>query len=228
MKLINLFSCFDPRSYFGLRLNWFCILIPLLLFKYTFWFGNHTVSIRFFNSRIFNLNQEIKTLINNINGGKTLFFIRLIVFILWINFFGLYPYIFTYSRHFVITLTLALPLWLASLIFGLWNSLRSIIAHLIPLRTTWVLIPFIALAELIRTTIRPATLAIRLATNIVAGHLLLRLLSEQGYSNLNNGLKILIIITQSLLFILEVGVSAVQSYVFSTLSLLYLIETNNH
>jgi F-type H+-transporting ATPase subunit a len=88
--------------------------------------------------------------------------------------------------------------------------------------------PFIALAELISMSIRPATLAIRLATNIIAGHLLLRLLRNQGQLNSTELIKILILLIQALLFLLEAGVSIVQSYVFSTLSLLYLIEANSH
>jgi F-type H+-transporting ATPase subunit a len=39
--------------------------------------------------------------------------------------------------------------------------------------------PFIVIIEIIRNIIRPITLSVRLAANIIAGHLLLTLLGNQ-------------------------------------------------
>merc|ERR1711983_383917 len=68
--------------------------------------------------------------------------------------------------------------------------------------------------------IRPLTLSIRLAANIVAGHLLLTLLGSQGpnlsYFNL--------LCLMMGLFLLEVAVACIQSYVFTILRSLYLNE----
>ena len=44
------------------------------------------------------------------SGGHTLIFISLFLFILFNNFLGLTPYVFTASSHLVVTLRLALPL----------------------------------------------------------------------------------------------------------------------
>merc|ERR1712096_488028 len=49
-----------------------------------------------------------------------------------------------------------------------------------PVGTPAVLIPVIVIIETIRNLIRPGALAVRLAANIVAGHLLLSLLGGQG------------------------------------------------
>jgi F-type H+-transporting ATPase subunit a len=80
------------------------------------------------------------------------------------------------------TLSLAFPLWLAFMIYGWFNHTRHILAHLVPLGTPGALIPFIVLIETTRNVIRPGTLAVRLAANIIAGHLLLVLLGNQGPS----------------------------------------------
>jgi len=222
MKLINLFSVFDPSRYFSCSLNWLSIFIPLIFCIFTYWIINNKLNLLFYLLNLYHI--EIKILLGGLSKGKSILFITLLMFIIPINFFGLYPYIFTFTRHISLTLSLALPLWLSSLLFGITKALRPTVSHLIPSGTSYPLAPFIALAELIRIRIRPITLGIRLATNIIAGHLLLRLLRGQGYTNLLASLKGLIILTQILLIALEVGVRVVQSYVFSTLSLLYLSE----
>ena len=79
------------------------------------------------------------------------------------------------------------------------------------------------LIETIRNIIRPGTLAVRLAANMIAGHLLLTLLGRTGPS-LSNSLLALLIVAQILLLVLESAVAIIQSYVFAVLSALYARE----
>lgn len=97
------------------------------------------------------------------------------------------------------------------------------LAHLVPVGTPRFLIPIIVIIETIRNIIRPITLSIRLAANIVAGHLLLTLLGSQGPNLIIINL-ILLIVGIILLLLLEVAVACIQSYVFTILSSLYLNE----
>jgi F-type H+-transporting ATPase subunit a len=83
--------------------------------------------------------------------------------------------------------------------------------------------PIIVIIETVRNIIRPITLSIRLAANIVAGHLLLTLLGSQG-PRLRLINLIFLIIGLYLLLLLEVAVACIQSYVFTILSSLYLNE----
>ena len=83
--------------------------------------------------------------------------------------------------------------------------------------------PLIVVIETVRNVIRPATLAIRLAANMVAGHLLLTLLGSQGPSLATIRLAGLFI-GLVLLLLLEVAVACIQSYVFTILWSLYLNE----
>ena len=96
-------------------------------------------------------------------------------------------------------------------------------AHLVPQGTPAALIPFIVLIETIRNVIRPGTLAVRLAANIIAGHLLLTLLGNTGPS-LSTSILVLLVIAQILLLILESAVAIIQSYVFAVLRTLYARE----
>ena len=83
--------------------------------------------------------------------------------------------------------------------------------------------PFMVLIETTRNIIRPGTLAVRLAANIIAGHLLLVLLGNQGLT-IASSLLSLLLITQILLLTLESAVAVIQSYVFAVLATLYSSE----
>ena len=101
------------------------------------------------------------------------------------------------------------------------------LAHLVPSGTPYALTPFIVLIELTRRIIRPLTLSVRLAANIVAGHLLLTLLSSQA-SNPLFSISFLVVSALVLLSVLESAVAVIQAYVFSILSSLYVNEVNSH
>ena len=73
--------------------------------------------------------------------------------------------------------------------------------------------------------IRPGTLAVRLAANIIAGHLLLTLLGNTGPS-LSSSIISILLVSQILLLILEAAVAVIQSYVFAVLRTLYAREVN--
>lgn len=152
-----------------------------------------------------------------------IFFNVLFIFILINNIFGLIPYTFTRTAHIAITLSIALTIWLIFILYGWINNTNHIFAHLVPLGTPIVLIPFIVLIESIRNIIRPITLSVRLAANLTAGHLLLILLGE---SIVNNRILIIITVTaaQFALMTLEAAVAVIQAYVFATLSTLYASE----
>lgn len=224
--IINLFSVFDPTSsIFRLSLNWIRTFIGLLIIPITYWL----IPSRFifiWNTVLTTLHKEFKILIGN-NGfnGRTFIFINLFALILFNNFLGLFPYIFTRSRHLTFTLTLRLPLWLRFMLYGWINNTKHIFCHLVPQGTPGVLIPFIVCIETISNIIRPGTLAVRLTANIIAGHLLITLLGNTGPS-ISYYLILILIITQILLLTLESAVSIIQSYVFSVLSTLYSRETN--
>lgn len=96
---------------------------------------------------------------------------------------------------------------------------------MVPQGTPPILIPFIVCIESIRNIIRPGTLAIRLSANIIAGHLLLRLLGNLG-NNISRYLLRILLLIQILLLILEIRVSIIQSYVFIILTTLYSREIN--
>lgn len=224
--IINLFSVFDPSSrIINLSLNWLRTFIGLLIIPIIYWLILSRFNYIYYNI-ILTLHKEFKTLLGpSRNKGRTLILISLFSFIIFNNFLGLFPYIFTRTSHLTITLSLALPIWLSFILYGWVNHTQHIFTHLVPQGTPTILIPFIVCIETIRNLIRPGTLAIRLTANIIAGHLLITLLGNTGPSLPTIIINILLI-TQIALLILESAVSIIQSYVFAVLRTLYSREIN--
>nr|YP_010154881.1 ATP synthase F0 subunit 6 [Melanophila acuminata]QQX28200.1 ATP synthase F0 subunit 6 [Melanophila acuminata] len=223
--MTNLFSTFDPSTSLNLSLNWMSTFLGLIMMPAIFWFipSRYTV---LWNKITLTLHTEFKILLGTPKmNGSTLIFISLFSMILFNNFLGLFPYIFTSTSHLSLTLTLALPLWVSFMIFGWVKNTIHMLAHLVPQGTPPVLMPFMVCIETISNIIRPGTLAVRLAANMIAGHLLMTLLGNTG-SSLSLLMVNLLIIVQLALLVLESAVSIIQSYVFAVLTTLYSSEVN--
>nr|WCH54215.1 ATP synthase F0 subunit 6 [Osphya sp. n.] len=222
--MMNLFSSFDPSTNWALSLNWISTIIGILIIPTSFWLIPSRFSF-LWNKIIITLHLEFKNLLGPKIKGSTLIFISLFSLILFNNFIGLFPYIFTTTSHMTLTLALALPLWLTFMLFGWIMNTIHMLAHLVPQGTPPVLMPFMVCIETISNVIRPGTLAVRLSANMIAGHLLMTLLGNTG-SMLNMLLINILLLTQILLLILETAVAMIQSYVFAVLSTLYSSEVN--
>nr|QNV11642.1 ATP synthase F0 subunit 6 [Platyptilia sp. DM741] len=223
----NLFSIFDPSTnLLNIQLNWMSTFIGLMFIPYSFWMipNRHFI---FWNFILNKLHLEFKTIlsVNSKLNGSTFIFISLFSFVMFNNFLGLFPYIFTSTSQLNLSLSLSLPLWLSFMLYGWMNNFQHMFAHMIPQGTPSILMPFMVLIETISNIIRPMTLAVRLSANMIAGHLLMTLLSSTG-NKFPIYLIFILIIIQILLLILESAVAIIQSYVISILSTLYSSETN--
>nr|YP_010262138.1 ATP synthase F0 subunit 6 [Esanthelphusa keyini (nom. nud.)]UIB42745.1 ATP synthase F0 subunit 6 [Esanthelphusa keyini (nom. nud.)] len=223
--MTNLFSIFEPSSSIvNLSINWFSTFLGLMFLPFIYWISPSRWSLMWSKITL-TLHNEFKTLLVSSHTGTSLFFISLFTLIIFNNSLGLFPYLFTSSSHLVMTLSLSLPLWVTLMIFGWINHTQHMFAHLVPQSTPPLLMPFMVLIETISNIIRPGTLAVRLAANMIAGHLLLTLLGNTG-PFLSLSILLILMISQILLLILESAVAIIQSYVFTILSTLYTSEIN--
>ena len=222
----NLFSSFDPMIRLlriSSRANWSSRLIIIFIFPQIYWILGSQVSKTFEKLVLYLEGELIAVFRVYFLPGTVFLFIGFFFFIIFSNFIGLFPYIFTRTRHLTITLTLALPVWLGRILWSIGYQYNNLFAHLVPSGTPGPLIPVIVVIETVSNIIRPGTLSIRLAANIVAGHLLLTLLGSQG-PILTSFFLWGLILGLILLLILELAVACIQAYVFTILRSLYLNE----
>lgn len=124
-----------------------------------------------------------------------------------------------YGYVFIYALILILILWF---IWGI-NHLTIMVRHFLPVGISGLLKLFIPLLEIIGVVIRPLTLAVRLATNIRCGHVVL-LIFRYFCFNVANYLVISIRVLLFGLYFIEFLVCVIQAYVFWRLLYIYMTE----
>lgn len=220
-----MFRIFEPSGIFLLPINWVSRFVVLFFIPVNYWFLSR-YRVLFLKNFLRVLHVEFSSIFGKlIYPGRTFLMVSLFFYVLLNNFWGLFPYIFTSSRHGVFRLTISLPLWVGHIIWAFMFNLESSLAHFVPLRTPVALMPLMVIIEFVSRIIRPFTLAIRLAANIIAGHLLLGLLSEKMVGGTLLAI-VLVLIGLLSLTTLELAVSVIQAYVFRLLSTLYVNEVN--
>nr|YP_010582965.1 ATP synthase F0 subunit 6 [Vatana ogromna]UGN61411.1 ATP synthase F0 subunit 6 [Vatana ogromna] len=212
----NLFSVFDPCTG-SISMNWLSMFIFIIMTPYKFWMNQNKIS--FMLKMMSNLlNKEMSMLMKY--KGTNLIMISLFMLIMINNLMGLWPYVFTASAHLTFSLTMALPMWMALMMYGWLNKTNSMFCHLVPTGTPGILMPFMVMIETVSNIIRPGSLAVRLTANMIAGHLLMSLLG----SNSSMAVLTSIMIVFIMLMMFELAVAMIQSYVFVTLMTLYSSE----
>lgn len=216
--IVNVFTIFDPSSYY-FSISWIVIIIPIILIILKKTNKQKKIILIIITS----FRKEFKQLIKKNHIKYSLNLIRnIFLIILLINIRALIPYNFTPTAHLSVNIVISLTIWVSIMLWGWLKSFKDIIIHLTPTSTPISLINFIVLIESTRNIIRPITLSVRLTANMVAGHLLISLLSRFSIiSNINILTRIVFIY---ILSILEIIVAIVQAYVITVLLILYQNE----
>lgn len=164
----------------------------------------------------------------------------LFMFILFANLLGLVPvglvpgvHAFTFTSHFTVTGVLAVISFSIVLIVGFWKHGIKFFTLFIPHGTPALMIPAIFLIELFSFLIRPFSLALRLFVAMMAGHVLLKVLSSFVIDGMNGGIgtSLLVAAPSFILMIaisaLEILVAGIQAYVFALLTSLYINDAEH-
>nr|AUJ21391.1 ATP synthase F0 subunit 6 [Tetragnatha puella] len=218
---MNLFSVFDPSSFFGFHMNWVVMLFVFSFFMMKFYMISS--SSQLVKGGIF---DKINFMFVEISGSANLALVFVVVstfmYLVISNLLGLFPFIFTSTAHPLITMSMGVIFWSSFFFMGWVKNFKESAAHLVPEGSPLGLAPFMVLIESISHLMRPFTLSIRLAANMMAGHLIISLLSSISMINLMS--FSVSVFFQSILLILELGVAVIQGFVFSILLLLYCLE----
>jgi F-type H+-transporting ATPase subunit a len=166
----------------------------------------------------------ISSLINDTIGkeGKKYFplVFALFMFILFGNLFGMIPYSFTFTSHIIVTLALALGVFIFVTILGfVKHGVKFFGFFVIPGLPIYML-PLLIPIEVISYLSRPISLSVRLFANMLAGHTLLKVFA--GFVSALGFFGILPLVFIIALTGLEILIAFLQAYVFAILTCLYI------
>ena len=150
------------------------------------------------------------------------FIFCLFCFTLTLNCLGLIPYGFTVTSHISVTLALALIVFVLTNIVAFSIHGIKFFSFFLPQGIPWPLAPMMILIEVFVYLIRPITLSIRLAANMMAGHIVLYIITS---FIIMGGLNILGIIPIPFVMVLtafELFIGLLQAYIFTILTCVYL------
>ena len=105
------------------------------------------------------------------------FVLTLFTFILFANVLGLIPYAFTVTSHYVVTLALALVVFIGATIIGFIRNGFGYLKLFVPSGVPIFLLPLVVVIEIVSYFIRPMSLSIRLFANMMAGHMMLKVMA---------------------------------------------------
>lgn len=166
--------------------------------------------------------------INPKNGQMYFPFIyALFIFILINNLIGMVPYSFASTSHFVLTFALSFTIVLGATILGFQKHGLVFFSLLVPAGCPLPLLPLLVLIEFISYLARNISLGLRLAANILSGHMLLNILAGFTYNIMTSGIIFFFLGLIPLSFIiafsgLELGIAFIQAQVFVVLSSGYI------
>ncbi len=151
----------------------------------------------------------------------------LFMFILAVNLLGMIPYAFTVTTHIVITVSLALLVFVTVIVYGFWKNGLRFFKLFVPSGIPIYILPLVTFIEVLSFISRPISHSVRLFANMLAGHITLKvfaafitMLGAAGFLGwigavLPLGLTVA-------LTALEFLVAFLQAYVFAILTCIYL------
>ena len=150
-------------------------------------------------------------------------------FIFVANSIGMLPFSTTITSNLMNTFFIALTVFIVVIsTMILEKGFTHFLELFLPSGIPFFLIPLLVPIELLSYTFRLVSLSVRLFANMLAGHTLMKVFSGFSWSMLTVGgltftlLHYLPVLILFALTVLEIGVAAIQAYVFVVLSLLYI------
>lgn len=144
------------------------------------------------------------------------------------NLLGLIPGLYTFTSQLILTLTMALIIFMSVILIGLKEKglgFFKMFAHgQMPLPILIFMIPI----EIISFFARPVSLCLRLCINMIAGHMMLKIFAT--FAAMVPVTSILIVPLLIVLTLFEILVAILQAYIFAMLSCIYLHDSvgSNH
>jgi F-type H+-transporting ATPase subunit a len=148
------------------------------------------------------------------------FIFTIFMFVLFGNMLGLLPYGFAFTSHIIVTVALALVIFLGVTLIALAKHGLKFFSFFLPHGVPIFMAPILIPIEVLSYFTRPVSLSMRLFANMMAGHTLLKVIG--GFVAVMGLFGVLPIAGLVALSALELLIAFLQAYIFTILTCLYL------
>ena len=149
------------------------------------------------------------------------------MFVLIANVVGIIPYTFSITSHLIVTVSLALIVFLTMVIYGFYKNGLKFFKLFAPSGIPIVILPLIVFIEIVSFFSRPVSHSVRLFANMLAGHITLKVFA--GFITMLSAFgaigwlgSVVPLAMTVALTALELLVAFLQAYVFAILTCIYL------
>lgn len=175
-------------------------------------------------NRYSSASRSVVSVVQGLSSGLYSYvLVTLLVSLLLLNLSGNIPGLSIPTLFYFFSSSVSLTFWIALVIVISFTQLKGFISHMLPYGSPEGLMLLLPLIEVFSQIIRPFTLIIRLSTNLSSGHIIMYIFSFFSVRSLTLTFGLAFVLAA--LFCLEVMISCLQAYIFSSLVLLYVNET---
>lgn len=152
------------------------------------------------------------------------FVLTMFMFVLLCNLIGLVPGAFTVTSHVAATFCLSATVIVVLTLYGFKRRGMDFLSVFLPHGVPALLAPLIVIIEVVTYCFRSISLTLRLSSNMVAGHIMIKVIAILGSSLSMSALFVWPILFLSAIIAFESFVAVLQSYIFVVLSCVYLSD----
>jgi F-type H+-transporting ATPase subunit a len=173
------------------------------------------------------LHDFVSNTITEVAGREALkyfpFIFTLFMFVVISNLLGMIPLVsFTTTSHIAVTFTMAAFIFVAvTMIAIIKHGPIKFLHFFVPEGTPLLMVPLLFFIELFSYLARPVSLSIRLAANMMAGHVTMKVIAGLvvtfGAIGVGTMFPLLIFLTG-----FEIAIAVIQAYIFTILTCVYL------
>jgi F-type H+-transporting ATPase subunit a len=175
--------------------------------------------------------EFVRDMLRSSAGNEGMKFFPLVftifMFVMMVNMIGLVPYAFTVTSHIIITVALAMLVFLTVVIYGFYRHGLHFFNLFVPKGIPVYILPLVVAIEVMSFLSRPISHSVRLFANMLAGHITLKVFASfitmlsafgvAGWLGATLPLALTVALTA-----LETLVAFLQAYVFAILTCIYL------
>jgi len=175
--------------------------------------------------------EFVATMLRGTAGTEGMKFFPLVfslfMFILALNMIGIIPYTFTVTSHIIVTVMMALLVFLTVVVYGFYKNGLKFLNLFVPSGVPAYILPLVTLIEVTSFISRPLSHSVRLFANMLAGHITLKVFASFVVALSSFGLvgwlgAVLPLGMTVAITALEILVAFLQAYVFTILTCIYL------